>query len=931
LSASTLEDYEGIMAYEFKGANDVSAEIDTSSSSENIQTEKEAAADTKRTHSITIEATQHLAEKVGENQDGLAPVDDIEYVINKVDSLTVEECRKHLESFLQDHEFDYNFNQNQKQKLVTLLDGPAEGQSIEDWELMMKTETAINRFYSPYPEVRAVTTPDDDPSILCETIRAHFLGYAWAAVAQFGNSLFNSRFPAISFQSVFAQILLYPCGMFLAWALPDWGITVFGKRHSLNPGPWTYKEQVLATIIIDVGFTSAYVFWNIQTQTIYYGDTWLTPEYKILLLLSTQCLGLGFAGLLRRFVVYPTQTFWPNILPTLALNRALLVPEKKKSINGWTMSRYKFFFIVFGAMFVYFWLPDYLFNGLSYFAWMTWISPSNFNLAVVTGSQLGLGFNPISSFDWNVFATYSFPLTYPCFSYVQQYIGTVIGGLVILGLYYSNVKWTAYLPPNSSGIYDNTGASYNITRVMNGGILDEAAYKAYSPAFYSAGNLLVYGAFFAFYPLTFVFIILDSWRPITHAYRQISAAAYSQVKHMLFSLKSAASSMAKGEFRESMRYLYHMMDGKGSIYDGFDDPFTKMMRNYAEVPDWWFLAIVVVSFIFACALLDQYSELATPVWTMFFVVALNIVFLIPMTYLYAIAGTTEGLNVITELIMGYALPGHPEALMFIKAFGYNINGQADFYVSDQKMGLYAKIPPRAMYRGQLLSCIITAFVAYGTVNFVDDMNGICTPDQAAGFNCENGSLIYFSSSVVWGAIGPKRIFDQIYPSLKYTFLFGFLLALVWWGLKRFGGKARQWCRDRMPSAIFMPLNILIFIPISWLYNVHPSLVFNGMLWWAPLNLTYFTTGLYFSIIFMYYLKRYKTEWWEKYNYVLTAAFFGGVAIAGIIIFFAVQYKPKTLSWWGNNVVLEGVDGYAGQTALITQLPAKGYFGPDTWY
>jgi len=35
------------------------------------------------------------------------------------------------------------------------------------------------------------------------------------------------------------------------------------------------------------------------------------------------------------------------------------------------------------------------------------------------------------------------------------------------------------------------------------------------------------------------------------------------------------------------------------------------------------------------------------------------------------------LNVVTELIVGYALPGHPEALMFVKAFGYNINGQAD--------------------------------------------------------------------------------------------------------------------------------------------------------------------------------------------------------------------------------------------------------------
>ena len=318
-----------------------------------------------------------LAEKVGTNeQDGVAPLGDLELVMNKVDGLTVEECRAFIEKLLVDHEYDYNFAASQRLKLQTLLEGPVEGEPAQDWELKLKTETAIMKFYSPYPEVRAVTTPDDDPSIPCETIRAHLLGYMWAIIAQFVNSFFNSRFPTIYFQSAVAQIFLYPCGKLLSWTLPDWGITVRGTRHSLNPGPWTYKEQVLSTIIVDVGLTSAYCFWNIQTQAVYYKDTWLTPGYEILLLLSTQLMGLGFAGLIRRFVVYPSEMIWPSILPTLALNQALLVDSKSnETIHGWKMSRYRFFFIVFGAMFIYFWIPDVLFAALSYFAWMTWISP----------------------------------------------------------------------------------------------------------------------------------------------------------------------------------------------------------------------------------------------------------------------------------------------------------------------------------------------------------------------------------------------------------------------------------------------------------------------------------------------------------------------------------------------------------------------------
>ncbi|KAM4067127.1 OPT oligopeptide transporter protein [Hirsutella rhossiliensis] len=778
-----------------------------------------------------------LSQKLGGRDHDMAPMDDIEYVKDKIDSLTIEECKDIIEKLLKHHEYDYNFSAIQQEKLTALIEGPLEGQSTKEWELELKTQAAVNKFYSPYPEVRAVSTPTDDVNTPCETIRAHLLGYTWAILAQFTNSLFNSRFPAITISSAVAQILLYPCGKFLALVLPDWGFTVGGKRISLNPGQWTYKEQVLSTVIVDVGLTSAYCFWNIQTQTVYYKDKWLTPGYGILLLLSTQLMGLGFSGLLRRFVVYPVEALWPNILPTLALNRALLVPEKRETVHGWSLSRYNFFFIVFSCMFVYFWLPDFIFPALSLFAWMTWISPNNFKLNVITGSQMGLGFNPISTFDWNVLSSYSYPLAYPFFAFTQQFIGTILA---------------AYLPPNSSSIFDNTGKPYNITRVVNpdNAILDEDAYEAYSPAFYSAGNLVLYGAYFAFYPLTMVFITLDAWRPLK----------------LFVGLKGAISSLFRGDT---------------SIYDGFDDPFTKLMRNYPEVPDWWFLMIALVAIIFAVIIVCHWPQLDTPVWTIFFVIGLNLVFLIPMSYLYAISGTTEGLNVVTELIVGYALPGHPEALMFVKAFGYNINGQADNYISDQKMGFYAKVPPRAMYRGQVLSAIITALVAYGVVQFADNhIPGICTPDQRSKFSCANGSQVYFSSSVVWGAIGPKRIFDQIYPSIKYCFLLGFLLSLVWWTTKRFGPHVRQTCRA----------------------HVHPSLVINGMLQWAPVNLTYFTGGFYFSFAFMYYLKRYKTAWWEKYNYVLSAALTGGVAFSGIIIFFAVQYNPKKINWWGNDVL-----------------------------
>ena len=67
------------------------------------------------------------------------------------------------------------------------------------------------------------------------------------------------------------------------------------------------------------------------------------------------------------------------------------------------MSRYRFFMWAAGGMFVYFWFPNYLFEALTFFSWMTWIAPDNLHLNILTGFQNGTGlFNPLPTFDWNI-------------------------------------------------------------------------------------------------------------------------------------------------------------------------------------------------------------------------------------------------------------------------------------------------------------------------------------------------------------------------------------------------------------------------------------------------------------------------------------------------------------------------------------------------
>lgn len=79
------------------------------------------------------------------------------------------------------------------------------------------------------------------------------------------------------------------------------------------------------------------------------------------------------------------------------------------------------------------------------------------------------------------------------------------------------------------------------------------------------------------------------------------------------------------------------------------------------------------------------------------------VYTIPIGMIQAITNTQVGLNVITELIIGYMLPGRPIAMMMFKTYGYITMAQALTFTSDFKLGHYMKIPPRPMFWCQVVA------------------------------------------------------------------------------------------------------------------------------------------------------------------------------------------------------------------------------------
>ncbi|KAK7738441.1 oligopeptide transporter 6 [Diatrype stigma] len=809
--------------------------------------------------------------KKSEGQGDLTASGDDEYILDKIALMTEQQAIEILTKAIDHHKDDPNFPAERLRDLKLLIEQPdCHSLDLTDHGLRLRIEAAIIHYHSPYPEVRSVTTPNDDTSIPVETLRAYVLGLLFMGGCTAVNTFFSPRQPAISISAVVMQILVAPCGMFLARVVPAWDITIFGTRYPLNPGPWSYKEQVFATIIFTVSNTpgSTYYVYLVQRLPQYLGNSWVTFGYEITLALSVQLLGIGFAGLLRRFVVYPATALFPKVFPTLALNRALVMPEKQdETINGWKFSRYRFFVICTTLMFVWFWVPNFLFQALRSFNWMTWIAPENFALGMITGFWGGMGFNPVATFDWNVSGSGS--LVTPFFSTVQH-----------------------------NEAFANDGTRYNVTRIIskNGDGADQEAYRAYGPPFFSGANIFGQGAWFAWYPMTLTSVSIQHWDL----------------------LKSSAVEMYRG------------FVNRKSVYENYHDPHTRMMAAYPEVPDWWFACILILSLTLGIVALAVWP-LSVPIWSLFAVIGISAVMLIPSVLLLASANVTVGFNVLFQMLGGVWFAGNPEALIIVTAFGQTFNPQAENYIADQKMGHYAKIPPRAVFRGQVIAVVCNCFIFVGMLDWMVtnfDEGTLCRWDNPQHFVCTDAVLV-FASAIEYGAFGVRNMFE-LYPILPWCFLAGAVVGTAWGFGRRYGPGIRKNARLQLSNGIGGYLETYLFGPMSWLKWFDPAVFWSGALQWTGgNNLSYATNGLYLSFIFMYFIKRRYMAWWRKYNYLIEAGFGVGVAISAIIQTFALSFPGIEVDWWGNSVSTAGLDYQAyNQNATLLSVPKGGYFGPS---
>ncbi|KAL8053325.1 hypothetical protein ABFX02_05G063500 [Erythranthe guttata] len=703
-------------------------------------------------------------------------------------------------------------------------------------ESSSSSSNEINGENSPIEQVALTVSTADDPSLPVLTFRMWFLGTLSCVLLSFLNQFFWYRTEPLSITAISAQIAVVPLGQLMAARITDRSF-FRGSRFefTLNPGPFNMKEHVLITIFANSGAGTVYAIHVVTAVKIFYKQH-ISFFVSLIVVITTQVLGFGWAGIYRRYLVEPAAMWWPANLVQVSLFRAL--HEKDERTKG-GVTRTQFFIIAFITSFAYYIFPGYLFEMLTSLSWICWVFPKSV-LAQQLGSGLsGLGIGAIG-LDWSTISSYlGSPLASPWFATANVAVGFFFVMYVVTPLsYWFNIYDAKTFPIFSDDLFTSSGQIYNISSIVDSNFhLDNAAYEREGPLHLSTFFAMTYGVGFAALSATIMHVLLFHGREIWEQ----SRSSFSEKKM---------------------------------------DIHTKLMSKYRQVPEWWFWSILVVNIaltIFAC---EYYKEqLQLPWWGVVLACVIAIFFTLPIGIITAITNQSPGLNIITEYIIGYIYPGYPVANMCFKVYGYISMTQAITFLQDFKLGHYMKIPPRTMFMAQVVGTLIAAFVYLGTAWWLmETIPNICDTSSDTVWTCP-GDHVFYDASVIWGLIGPRKIFgDQgTYGMVNWFFLGGAVAPLlVWLATKAFPNQ--EWIR-------------LINMPV--LIGATGSM--------PPATAVNYTTWIIVGFLSGFVVYRYRPDLWGRYNYVLSGALDAGLAFMGVVLYMCLGVENIGVDWWGNNL------------------------------
>ncbi|KAF9929026.1 hypothetical protein FBU30_001935 [Linnemannia zychae] len=726
---------------------------------------------------------------------------------------------------------------------------------IDTLELTEENEAENSRIEA----VRLVVPVTDDPSLPAVTFRFWVLSFLFSVIGSVLLQFYYYRVATGALSIYFVNLASYALGAGMAKVLPKTKFTIGGYTMSLNPGPFNIKEHALIGIAANSAAGSAYAI-SILSATDLFLNHRVNAFGSIVLIITTQCLGYGMAGSLRKYLVYPSEmVWWSNLVQVVFYNAMHNTDEfkAKKMIRGWSYMKY--FWVFCTGMFVWEFLPQFLAPMLGFFSWICWIKPYDMNMwgifsTLYGGGTLGL------SFDWTSIGGATMWL--PLYSQLSSYGGIILSYWIILPVMWIKNTWDIkrFVYPLTPTLFYTNGSVFHVQNYLNPDYsLNEELYNAGPPV--TMTPMYVLGFFYSFMALAAC---------ITHVICFHGADIWKNWK------------MATNHKDE--------------------DIHVKMMKVYTEIPQLWYGAFYTVMLALSMMVSELYG-LQLPWWGIVVAGVLGWVLSFPIGVMQAITGYNIGLNVITELICGYMLPGKPIANMTFKCYGYMVMYQCMGLLQDLKLGIYMKIAPRAMFVGQLWGTIVGGIFNYITMlAIINSERKVLTSLQGdpAGLWTGASPKVFWGSAQIFGALGSQRMFslDGNYGFVFYGFLVGAILPIILWAL------SKKWPH------------------IGW-HKCNISIIAAGMGAFPNGYITGITGSLIVAFIWQFWLFRYHINWWSKYTFILSAALDTGATLTGlfIFVFFSGGISSKLVvnapSWWadyltfGPNYIATANGGYMG--------------------
>ena len=420
-----------------------------------------------------------------------------------------------------------------------------------------------------------------------------------------------------------------------------------------------------------------------------------------------------FLGLLRRFLIWPSDMIWPDILQFIVLFRTLYDPTVdgpnfSSLANRYRPRRHCFLFIVSAFQFIYQWISGLFMPVLRVFSWMCMIQPKNRLLAQLTGFR-GLGIVGSLQLDGFLLTSQLYsPVVVPRWALINMMVGLVL--IIWIGtpvLYYLKVwdsqllslgdlRWFSVSESRFPVGIDQFTLLDNVLKTRNTTLLQQ--YKA-DPSLirFPSAYIIQTGANFLFYSALIVHTILYHGKAL-------------------------------------QQQLHRPLKNRNN------DIHCKLMSFYTDIPEWWFYIVLVLG-IFLLTLSCHFGDLLK--WyNVLLAIGIAQITVLPLALVIAQAAEPTSHFFLVHTIIATLIAGG--SAVHYSAFGTIIaviQPQTIHFLAYLKFSHYLKIEPRAIFTCILISTILSSGAACIMSQWVwDHIPGVCmdnNPDWSCAYTMYN--------------------------------------------------------------------------------------------------------------------------------------------------------------------------------------------------